>query len=149
MALTSFGLPTPWGTLEVPLFIVILILTFVLFSFVLERTRSVCDDLGLPFEQFDAGGLFNDDPNMDASSTLPDETEVADLNELKKYLANDRIDQVAFSLLKHLAVYSTGRNLNYNEIEFLREQGIQLKSHGYRMQELIRFVIKSDLFLKK
>ena len=39
VALTSFGLPTPWGTLDVPLFIVILILTFVLFSFVLERTR--------------------------------------------------------------------------------------------------------------
>ena len=39
VALTSIPVPTPWGAVEVPLFIVILILTFVYFSFVLERTR--------------------------------------------------------------------------------------------------------------
>ncbi len=39
VALTNLPVPTPWGVLAVPLFIVILILTFVLFSFILERTR--------------------------------------------------------------------------------------------------------------
>ena len=32
------------------------------------------------------------------------------------YLGEDRIDQVAFSVLKHLATYATGRNLTYNEL---------------------------------
>ncbi len=39
VALTNLPIPTPWGTLAVPLFIVILVLTFVFFSFVLERTQ--------------------------------------------------------------------------------------------------------------
>lgn len=106
------------------------------------------DPWGIPFEQFDAGGLFKKNA-VDARSTLPDETEVADLNELKAYLAEDRIDQVAFSFLKHLAIYATGRNLTYNEIEFLKEKGIGLKAGDYRMQEMIRFVIRSQLFLEK
>ena len=36
------------------------------------------DPWGLPFEQYDAGGLFNEEPSVDARSILPDETEVAD-----------------------------------------------------------------------
>ena len=71
------------------------------------------------------------------------------MNGLKAYLAHDRIDQVAFSFLKHAACYAVGRSLTYNELAFLREQGSQLKANDYRMQELLRFVIKSDLFLKK
>jgi hypothetical protein len=106
------------------------------------------DPWGVPFEQFDAGGLFKKNA-VDARSTLPDETEVADLNELKAYLADDRIDQVAFSFLKHLASYATGRSLTYNEIEFLKEKGIGLKAGEYRMQDMIRFVIRSQLFLEK
>lgn len=45
--------------------------------------------------------------------------------------------------------YAVGRSLNDNELMFLREQGIKLKSNDYRMQELLRFIIKSDMFLKK
>jgi hypothetical protein len=106
------------------------------------------DPWGVPFEQFDAGGLFKKTA-VDARSTLPDETEVADLNELKAYLADDRIDQVAFSFLKHLTSYATGRSLTYNEIEFLKEKGIGLRAGDYRMQDMIRFVVKSELFLEK
>ena len=53
-----------------------------------------------------------------------------------------------------LACYATGRGLSYNEIAFLKEHGIKLKSGDsqmgdYRMQDVLRFVIKSDIFLKK
>ena len=71
------------------------------------------------------------------------------MNGLKAYLAHNRIDQVAFSFLKHTACYAVGRSLTYNELVFLQEQCVPLKSNDYRMQELLRFVIKSDLFLKK
>ena len=88
-------------------------------------------------------------PGTDTRSKLPDGTEVADLNALKTYLANDRIDQVAFSFLKHLACYAVGRSLTYNEQMDLQEQAVQLRATDYRMKDLIRFVIKSDTFLKK
>lgn len=107
------------------------------------------DPWGIPFEHFDAGGLFRNDPKVDAGSTLPDGTEIADLNELKEYLADDRIDQVAFSFLKHLATYAIGRSLTYSEIEFLKEEGIGLRNVDYRMQDMIRFVVRSQLFLEK
>ncbi len=107
------------------------------------------DPWGMPFEQFDAGGVFSKDKHVDASSTLPDETEVADLNGLRDYLVNDRIDQVAFSFLKHLATYAIGRDLTYNELEFLREEGSRLRKNDYRMHDLVRFVVTSPLFLEK
>jgi hypothetical protein len=113
------------------------------------KCHSGIDPWGLPFESFDASGLFKKDASVDARSTLPDKTEIKDLNGLKTYLAHDRIDQVAFSFLKHAACYAVGRSLTYNELVFLQEQGVQLKANDYRLQELLRFVIKSDLFLKK
>ena len=112
------------------------------------KCHAGIDPWGMPFEKYDAGGLFKKDP-VDASSQLPDGTEVADLPGLKAYLARDRIDQVAFSFLKHIACYAAGRSLTYNELVFLRKECIKLREYDYRMQELIRFVVKSDLFLKK
>ena len=107
------------------------------------------DPWGLPLEEFDASGRFKTDQTVDASSTLPDGTELRGVDDLKRYLGHDRIDQVAFSFLKHLTTYALGRSLSYNEIEFLREAGLQLRSEEYRLQDLLRFVIKSELFQKK
>ena len=107
------------------------------------------DPWGLPFEQFDGAGLFKKE-KVDASTTLPDKTEIVDANALKKYLANDRIDQVAFSFLKHLASYSIGRSLTFNEIEYLKMEGRKaLGPNGYRMKDCVRFVIESPLFMEK
>lgn len=106
------------------------------------------DPWGIPFEEFDAGGRLKQQ-SVDARSTLPDKSHIAGVNDLKRYLSQDRMDQVAFSFLKHLATYATGRNLAYNELVSLRERGKALKANGYRMQDMIRFVIHSDLFLKK
>ena len=72
-----------------------------------------------------------------------------DLNHLKDYLSGERIDQVAFSFLKHLATYAVGRDLSYNEVESLREKALDSKDTEYQMRDLLRFVIHSDIFQKK
>lgn len=113
------------------------------------KCHSGIDPWGMPFEKYDAGGLFKKDPAVDARSKLPDGTEVEDLRALKAYLVRDRIDQLAFSFLKHIACYATGRSLTYNELVFLQKECIKLRSCDYRVQDLIRFVVKSDVFLKK
>ena len=113
------------------------------------KCHSGIDPWGFPFEAFDASGLKKTVAGVETGSKLPDGTEVADLNGLKFYLANDRIDQVTFSFLKHLATYAIGRSLTYNEFQFLLEHCKTHKSEDFRMQDLIRFVVKSDLFLKK
>jgi len=120
-----------------------------------HRNQSGCmqchtkiDPWGVPFEEFDAGGRLKQKP-VDARSTLPDKTDVAGVNDLKRYLGDDRIDQVAFSVLKHLATYGAGRSLTYGELHFLKQDGLQLKAGGYRMQDMIRFVVNSKFFLEK
>lgn len=107
------------------------------------------DPWGLPLEEFDAAGRFRTGMAIDARAILPDGTEVADAAALKAYLAEERIDQVAFSFLEHLSMYLRGRSLTYHEIEFLRENGLQLRDDDYRMQDLIRWLIHSDLFQAK
>ena len=123
----------------------------------LERHRNVkgcikchegIDPWGLAFEQFDAGGRFQGS-QIDAESVLPDGTTVKDLNELRDYLLQERMDQVAYSLLKHLATYAMGRPLTYGEDRLLKQQCLELKSNHYPMKDMIQQVVQSDLFLTK
>ncbi len=120
-----------------------------------HRSQSGCfqchtkiDPWGIALEEFDAGGRLKKEV-VDASSKLPDNTEVKGALDLKRYLAEDRIDQVAFSLLKHLAVYANGRSLTYNEVNHLKQDGLKLKAGGYRMKDMIRYTVNSKLFLEK
>src|SRR4029077_11056633 len=104
-----------------------------------NQCHAKIDPWGVPFEEFDAGGRWKQQP-VDAKSTLPDKTEVSGVNDLRRYLADDRIDQVAFSFLKHLTTYGIGRSLTYNELNFLKQDGLKLKAGGYRMQDMLRYV---------
>jgi hypothetical protein len=107
------------------------------------------DPWGLPFEGYDAGGRWKNGPSVDTFSTLPDQTQINDLGALQDYLAADRMDQIAFGFLKHLATYAAGRSLRYNEVEFLRQYALRSNHTGYPVQDLLRFVVHSDIFLKK
>ncbi|MEM7235374.1 MAG: DUF1592 domain-containing protein, partial [Planctomycetota bacterium] len=107
------------------------------------------DPWGLPLEEFDAGGIFKKE-KVDASSTLPDGTDIAGTKALKQYLTHERIDQVAFSFLMHLSSYATGRSLTFSELEFLKREGRRvLAADGYRMKDCLQFVIQSPIFLEK
>jgi hypothetical protein len=123
----------------------------------LEQHRSVpacmqchlkIDPWGVALEEYDAGGRRKQQP-VDAKSTLPDQTEVTGVDDLKRYLAEDRIDQVAFSVMKHLATYAAGRSPTYNELDYLKRDGLKLKVSGYRMKDMIRYVVNNKLFLEK
>ena len=120
-----------------------------------HRTQAACnqchskiDPWGVPFEQYDAGGRLKQQ-SVDAKSTLPDKTEVSGVNDLRRYLAEDRIDQVAYSFLKHLTTYGIGRTLTYREQTFLEQDALKLKPAGYRMQDMVRYVANSKVFLEK
>jgi hypothetical protein len=106
------------------------------------------DPWGLPFEQFDAGGLSKREA-VDSQSELPDGNKVSDFNNFREYLIRDRLDQVAFSTIKHLASYALGRTLTYNEERQLRVQVGELRIHDYPMCDMIKAIVQSDLFLKK
>ena len=50
---------------------------------------------------------------------------------------------------RHQPAKPTGRNLTYSELEFLRTDGVRLKAGGYRMRDMIRYVVTSKMFLEK
>nr|MCU0714229.1 DUF1592 domain-containing protein [Pirellula sp.] len=106
------------------------------------------DPWGLPFEQFDAGGLPKRDA-VDSQSELPDGKKVSDFNHFREYLLTERSEQVAFSIAKHLAAYALGRTLTYNEERQLLVQVGELRTHDYPVRDIIKTIVQSDLFLKK
>ncbi len=112
------------------------------------QCHSKIDPWGVALEEFDAGGRLKTQP-VDAKSILPDKTQVSGANDLKRYLAGDRIDQVAFGFLKHLATYATGRTLSYNEVMSLKQDALKLKPAGYRIEDMVRYVAGSQMFLEK
>ena len=106
------------------------------------------DPWGVPFQEFDAGGLFKKE-KVDARSTLPDKEEVVGFHGLREYLITKRIDRVAYSYLYHLASYAVGRRLTYNEREYLMTAARRFKPNGYKMRDMLRFVVRSPIFLEK
>ncbi|HEU0119548.1 MAG TPA: DUF1592 domain-containing protein [Bryobacteraceae bacterium] len=113
-----------------------------------QQCHMKIDPWGVALEQFDAGGRWKSEP-ADARSTLPDHTEVNGIEELKRYLGQDRVDQVAFSVLKHMTTYATGRSLTYYELNYLKQDAKKLRANGYRMKDMIRYVVNSKPFLEK
>lgn len=113
-----------------------------------RQCHSKIDPWGVAFEEFDAGGRLKTEA-ADARSTLPDQTEVAGINSLKRYLGEDRIDQVAYSVLKHLMTYANGRSLTFSEQVQLKQEALKLKPAGYRMKDMVRYVASSKFFLEK
>lgn len=106
------------------------------------------DPWGFPLEQFDAGGLLRKDP-VDAVGNLPDGTTVGDAADLRRYLAEDREEQVIFSILRHLAAAGAGRSLAWSELEWLRGEAKRLRSAGSGCRELLQSVVVSPIFLEK
>ncbi|MFM7057080.1 MAG: DUF1592 domain-containing protein [Planctomycetota bacterium] len=111
--------------------------------------HSGIDPWGLPLEQFDAGGRFRADEAVDASSTLPDGHNVLGSAGLRSYLAEDREEQLIFSMLKHLATYAAGRTLAFSELEWLRTEAARLKATQAGSRELVHCVVSSPIFLEK
>lgn len=106
------------------------------------------DPWGLPFESYDAGGLWKDE-KVDAAALLPTGRSIADVQELKRYLLQEHFDRVAFSFLKHLATYAVGRDLSYRELREIENQMVSLKTDGYPLRDCIQWIVASDLFLEK
>ncbi|MFO0942823.1 MAG: DUF1592 domain-containing protein [Pirellulales bacterium] len=123
----------------------------------LERHRNIkgcvqchleIDPWGLPFEEFDAGGLRKKE-KADSQSVLPGGQSVADFAEFQQYLITRMQDQIDYSLTKHLLVYAVGRSLTYNEDLQLRESVAAKAGQTSGLRDLIHQVIRSDSFLKK
>jgi len=107
------------------------------------------DPWGIPLQNYNASGVFVDLPSSETTSQLADGTEITNALELKKHLAGELADQVAWSFARHLACYAIGRDLTYGESTQLKMKVETLAAERYPMRGLLRAVIHSDAFMTK
>ena len=122
------------------------------------RCHSKIDPLGFALENFNASGEYRrqegfgykgridpNDPLIDASSQLPDGTPIVGVTGLRNAILAKE-DLFLACLTRKLFTYALGRELGLAD-DAIVAGGVQhLKSNGYRLKDLLLFIISSDEF---
>lgn len=107
------------------------------------------DPFGVAFEKLSAVGRFEPQRKgllVDATSILPDGTEVDGVADLKAYLRDRRGDDFARALIEHLFAYALGRDVHFADESEIDAMLWQVKLAGYRMRSIIRSIVTSPSF---
>jgi hypothetical protein len=112
--------------------------------------RSI-DPYGVAFERYSAVGLYEEGRRgmpIDASSTLPDGTDVDGVDALKAWLRGARHDTVARALIEHLFGYALGRDVGFGDEAELSDILAAVRADGYRMRSVVRHIVTSSSFVR-
>ncbi|HJM62993.1 MAG: DUF1592 domain-containing protein [Roseibacillus sp.] len=125
----------------------------------LHRKNKTCnschrkiDPMGFAFENFDVVGRWRDryrrarEP-IDTLVTLSNGTEIADIIGFKKMLM-ERKSLVVRCLTEKMLTYATGRRLEAIDRGVVDRITAELATRDNRLRELVRLVVKSEIFLK-
>ncbi len=107
------------------------------------------DPWGIAFEEFDAIGSWRDSLNgkpVDATSFLYNQSELAGMDGLKRYLLENRQDQFARAMVHKLASYALGRPLSFADRAEVERITAQLRHKGDGLRTLILLLVESELF---
>ena len=125
----------------------------------LHRENPACmnchkkiDPFGIPFETYDTVGkhrTHNKGKPVDSIASLPDGTQIANLQALQDYLLTERKDQFAQALTHKLLAYALGRTLSFADEPETQKISQKFESEGYRLKSLIEEIVLSDAFLLK
>ncbi len=130
-----------------------------------HATQAACaschakiDPLGLAFENYDAIGRWREterveggtgeDPPVDASGKLPEGKAFSGPAEFKKLLAEDD-ERLAKAFVEQLATYALRRLVTVDDTAQIQKIVSSAKPGGYRLQDLVRGLVLSDLFKKR
>jgi hypothetical protein len=111
-------------------------------------------------ENYDAVGLWRDEIqrktdgkfrtlSVKASDILPDGHKLDGVDSLKNYLANQRKDEFARSLVTRLTTYALGRRPELSDDATINELTTHFATNEYRIRGLIHSIVASELFLTK
>jgi hypothetical protein len=138
-----------------------------------HRDKEACgnchrgiDPWGVPLENFNAVGLWQETSAVrrggkakggkktagvpvDASSVLPDGTKIGGLNELKKYLRENRRELFARAVVTRLTAYAVGRSLDLGDRKTIDELTSVFIESDFRLNQLIVSLVNSESFLTK
>ncbi|EAQ77401.1 DUF1592 domain-containing protein [Blastopirellula marina] len=116
------------------------------------------DPLGLAFDNFDAIGRWREEevvaqgvganPPVDPSGVLPDGRKFATPHEFKQLLLAD-LDPFNQTFIEKLATYSLRRTMTVDDREDLAAIAKRSKDADYRVRDLVKALVLSDLFQKR
>ena len=86
---------------------------------------------------------------VDASSVLPDGTRIDGLNELKKYLRENRRELFARAVITRLTAYGLGRSLDLGDRKTIDELTSIFIDSDFRLNQVIVSLVNSESFLTK
>ena len=122
------------------------------------RCHEKIDPWGITFENYDATGRWRTtahrasqkgDVIFDATSTLPGGSTVKGMEELQKYLVNNRTSELAQALTRRMAGYALGRQLEFSDEELVTSLARQFEEADCRISSLIEGIVLSPAFLTK
>jgi hypothetical protein len=128
--------------------------------------HAALDPYGLPFESFDAVGharaqargrffvfdmaggrhsVWTGKP-VECTSTLPDGTAIAGLDELRGYIAGKAFDRFEHALVHRLASYLLARTMEFSDQPLLDEVHARWRAAGGGTRDLVLAIVLSPLF---
>ncbi|MEM6471679.1 MAG: DUF1592 domain-containing protein [Planctomycetota bacterium] len=114
--------------------------------------HNMMDPLGFALENFDAVGRWRTKDGaevIDASGKLPDGTQFAGVDDLRRVLAGEREEQFIRCLAEKLLIYAIGRGTEYYDRCAIDKIVAKCRERGDRFAYLIVAIIESDPFQKQ
>jgi hypothetical protein len=134
------------------------------------------DPWGIPFENYDASGVWRDKvlvvsketvqtevPGknrkrtqtvfnkshvaIDREATLPDEVAIDGVSELKKYLVTHRKHDFCKGLTEKILAYALSRDIDYHDEDLVKHLVHSFENNQYSVPMLIRDIVQSEQFL--
>ena len=116
------------------------------------------DPLGFAFDNFDAIGRWRTEeavtdgkganPKVDASGELPDGRKFSDAAGLKKLLLAD-LDKFNAAFMEKLATFALRRTMTIDDRAGLASLAKQSKAADYKLAEIVKALVLSDLFQQR
>lgn len=125
------------------------------------RCHSKIDPLGFALENFNAAGEWRlqegfgykgrispNDPVIDASSKMPDGTEITGVSGLQAAMLAKE-DLFLSALASRMLTYALGRELGLADQPTVQAAVAEMKQHRYTLRSLVKHIVTSDAFARK
>ena len=126
-----------------------------------HRNKAACADChrsidpwGIALESYDAIGLFREKTvrkkkPVSTETVLPGNHKVNGLEDLKKYLLNQRREQFAHALVSKMLTFALGRSLELSDELVVKELSRRFAGEDYRLSALMKNIVQSKAFLSR
>ena len=110
------------------------------------------DPYGIALESYNAVGRLEAKRKgrpVDASTVLPDGTEIEGPDGLRAYIREQVPDSFTSSLIEHLFAYALGRDVGFADEEEMQNILDEVKSQDHRIRSVIQAVVASPSFSER